>query len=176
MPRGFIPHPLPPLRCLDMGRRLLTLAAAVALGKALTCLPKFLDLDFLEVGAGTTGIEGNNDNDDNNTNAMTSTFPSSDTIFSRRPPPRHCPRHACYPCLTSWSWLPHQHCLAIQAVNLPHVLHHRLISLDPPLVEALKVPHNLHPTMHGPPPQHNTVILLPIDDGLRLPCRESFIV
>ncbi len=58
---------------LDMGRRLLPLAVAAAPGKALTCPPEFLDLDFPEVGVAMTGVDG--DDDDNNGNAPTSTSP-----------------------------------------------------------------------------------------------------
>jgi hypothetical protein len=56
---------------------LLHLAAAAALGKAWTCPPKFLDLDFPEVGAATMGDDGgdNNNNEDDNANAPTSTSP-----------------------------------------------------------------------------------------------------
>ena len=41
----ILPPPLPPL-CLDIGRQLPLPVAVVALGKALTCSPEFLNLDF----------------------------------------------------------------------------------------------------------------------------------
>ncbi len=59
---------------LDMGRQLLPLAVAAAPGEALTCLLKFLDLDFPEVGAAKTGVDGDN-YDNNEANAPTSTSP-----------------------------------------------------------------------------------------------------
>ncbi len=62
-------------------------AAAVALGKALACLPKFLDLDFPEVGAAMTEVEGNDDNDDNGANVLTSTPPRPMPFFPGAPLP-----------------------------------------------------------------------------------------
>ncbi len=75
MPQGFIPPPPLPMHHLDMGRQLLPLAVAAALGEALTCPPKFLDLDFPEVGAATTGVNGDGDDDDDGANTPTSTSP-----------------------------------------------------------------------------------------------------
>ncbi len=82
----FPPLPPPP-RCLDMGRRLLPPAAAVALGKALTCPPELLDLDFPEVGAATTGVDDDGDDDGNNPNVLTSTSPCPMPFFPGAPLP-----------------------------------------------------------------------------------------
>jgi hypothetical protein len=68
-----------------MGRQLPPLAAAAALGEALTCPPEFLELDFPEVGAATTGVDGDNGDDDDDDAGVN--FPPSAASFSVPPSP-----------------------------------------------------------------------------------------